>query len=512
MTHAKINSKSRTPKLQLKYLPKDVLKVMNGLPRDPILDLMENSGPGRNFAAPEPVLRAYYLSRLPETWVPERPHKVWKQLKGDWRNLAGMCGFEQVPCWETFRKRFKLLAEEYGNETTIRLFEIKKELEKRKIGKKALPIIAKHERPRRRDQEDCRSNYQDRKERIDNATSLFELIAAGGTEELAELFFIKTRWGDGQPRCPRPTCGSGHVEEEVGEQLRRWVCLECEDPFDVKTGTVFEGTWYSLRAILWAAYFMLQLPFGMPSLDLAYLLKEDGRRLSHKDAVDLTHRIQTALMERYPVFGVSVQSDSSLMGYANGVQANVIAVVDPLTRLVRAEPIYGPVNQTNSSRFHDKYVDKKARMFTDSTEAYVDEDRRETVNHSKGEFARRGKWGDLVSTNLDENLWSTFQEMLDRRRAVTATYLPLYLTEHMWRYNHRSEPTVEQLQAFIRNAHDVVLRGDEKPCDAGEVDKELAVQLALHPPHSKGVKARKRKRRSRIKKGEGFMQPRLDLD
>ena len=140
VTHAKFNFKSRTPKLQLKYLPKDVLKVMNGLPRDPVLDLMENSGPGRKFAAPEPVLRAYYLSRLPETWVPEKPHAVWSQLKENWRNLAGLCGFEQVPSWETFRKRFKLLAEEYGNEITIRQFEILQELEKRNIGKKALPV------------------------------------------------------------------------------------------------------------------------------------------------------------------------------------------------------------------------------------------------------------------------------------------------------------------------------------------------------------------------------------
>ena len=117
-----------------------------------------------------------------------------------------------------------------------------------------------------------------------------------------------------------------------------------------------------------------------------------------------------------------------------------------------------------------------------------------------------------MGTNLNENFWSTLQEMLDRRRTVTAAYFPLYLAEHMWRYNHRSEPIRDQLQAFIRNAHDVVLRGDDKPCDAGEVDKELGVQLALHPPHSKGVKARKRKRRSRIKKSMDFTQPRLDGD
>ena len=104
---------------------------------------------------------------------------------------------------------------------------------------------------------------------------------------------------------------------------------------------------------------------------------------------------------------------------------------------------------------------------------------------------------------------STFQEFLDRRRAVTVAYLPLYLAEHQWRYNHRSEPVIDQLQAFIRNAHDVVLRGDGKPGDPLEVESMLAVQLALHPPHSGAEKARNRERRSRLAKKEVVQQLRL---
>ena len=102
--------------------------------------------------------------------------------------------------------------------------------------------------------------------------------------------------------------------------------------------------------------------------------------------------------------------------------------------------------------------------------------------------------------------------MLDRRRSVSALYFPLYLAEHMWRYNHRSESTFEQLQAVVRNARDVVLNGDDKPCDAREVEAELGVQLVLHRPHSKEVKARDRKKRSRIKESKDFTQPRLEGD
>ena len=141
MTHAFPQSIQDKPKLQLKYDPKDVLRVMDILPRDRVLDFMENSGPGRQPAAQEPILRAYYLSRLAETWVPKNPHAVCRLLKANWRNLADLCGFQQVPGCETVRKRFKLLEEEYGNELTNRQLEIQQELEKRRLGKKTLPII-----------------------------------------------------------------------------------------------------------------------------------------------------------------------------------------------------------------------------------------------------------------------------------------------------------------------------------------------------------------------------------
>ena len=109
------------------------------------------------------------LSRLAETWVPQKPHAVHRLLKENWRNLADMCGFQQVPCWETFRRRVKAIEAEYGNEITIRQVEIQRELRKRDLGKKALPIIAKHQHPKRRNVEGPRSNHHHRKGRINNA-------------------------------------------------------------------------------------------------------------------------------------------------------------------------------------------------------------------------------------------------------------------------------------------------------------------------------------------------------
>ena len=133
---------------------------------------------------------------------------------------------------------------------------------------------------------------------------------------------------------------------------------------------------------------------------------------------------------------------------------------------------------------------------------------RQHVNHAKRQFVSDGEEaGERVGTNLDEDFWSTLQEMLDRRRAVSSEYLPLYLGEYLRRYNHRGEPVLNQLQAFVRNAHDVVVRGDDKPCDEWEAEKVLPAQLALLLP--KAVRARNKKKRSRIGKERNLTQPRL---
>ena len=379
-------------------------------------------------------------------------------------------------------------------------------------GKKALPIIAKHQLPRRRDQEAPRSNHQHRKGRIDNALGLFDLIKEAGTDELAESFFIMARWPDGKATCPRPGCGSDRVVDQPGGQLQQWLCRDCEERFDIKTGTVFAGTQYALRTILVAAYCMLQIPCGLSALVLACVLKQEGRQLSHQVVLDITHRIQTALIEPSPRFAGPVQIDDSLMGYAKGVRTNVIAGVDTSTGRVYAKPIYGPVNQVNSGQFIDDHVEEEGDIYTDSAKNLPEKlRRRQKVNHAHRQFARDGEEeGERVSTNRAENLWSTFQEFLDRRRAVAAQYLPLYLAEHMWRYNHASEPTLEQLQAFIRNSHHVVLRGDDK-LHSGDrsVEDELAVQLELHPPHPKSPKARDKAKRSSSNKKRGVSQQKM---
>ena len=426
-------------------------------------------------------------------------------------DLAGQCGFNEVPCWETFRARFKLLEEKYGNQIAVRQGKILQGLERAKVGKKALTAISGHRKSKRVGLKGDRNNHVDRKAAIKKSMPLRAMIRATATKGQVNQLFFQGRWPDGKPRCPRGDCGSDRVVEEPGEQPPRWVCLDCEERFDIKTRTTFEGARHSLETIFDVAYLMLQIPFGMPSEIVPLLVEDEDRRLSHKDSVYLTHRIQTALVERLPIFDGPAQYDTSLLGYADGVEIHVHVLVDVPTRQARAEITYGPVTKAQAGRFIYKYLKEDGILFTDTTKACPDSPYREMVNHAICEFSRASELapGYFVNTNLPENFWSTFKNLIDRRRGIAVVYLPLYLAEHMWRYNHRDESTEEQLQKFIRNAHDVVLRGDDKPCDVGEVEGKLAALGKFVPPPSRASRVHRRRPRSRRKKENDFMQLRL---
>ena len=200
------------------------------------------------------------------------------------------------------------------------------------------------------------------------------------------------------------------------------------------------------------------------------------------------------------------------MGYAAGVSANVLGAVDIASGRAYVEPAYGPVNLQTYSEFIEGCVDEEAELHSDSAKNIPEKPRhRKKVNHARREFARDDEdGGPRISTNRAENAWSNGQETFDRRRSVSAQYLPLYLAEDMWRYNHSSEPTVDQLQAFICNAHEVVLRGDDRLLYGDRsVREELAVQLALLPPNPKERKARAKARRAPSSKKPPSRQMRM---
>jgi len=62
----------------------------------------------------------------------------------------------------------------------------------------------------------------------------------------------------------------------------------------------------------------------------------------------------------------------------------------------------------------------------------------QTVSHREGEYVRG-----IVHTNSMENFWSLLKRgIIGTYHNVSKKYLPLYLNEFQWRFNHRKDPDI----------------------------------------------------------------------
>ncbi len=60
------------------------------------------------------------------------------------------------------------------------------------------------------------------------------------------------------------------------------------------------------------------------------------------------------------------------------------------------------------------------------------------VRHSQGEYVR----GEVHTNNI-ESLWSLLKRgVIGTYHNVSKKYLPLYLNEFSWRFNHRKDPDI----------------------------------------------------------------------
>jgi transposase-like protein len=86
----------------------------------------------------------------------------------------------------------------------------------------------------------------------------------------------------------------------------------------------------------------------------------------------------------------------------------------------------------NVERVIEKHVKKGSRVFTDTAPLYSaieTEYRRETVNHSKGEYVRG-----VVHTNTIEGFWSNVQ------RGISGTYVHVsskHFQKYLWEFEYR---------------------------------------------------------------------------
>ena len=252
-------------------------------------------------------------------------------------------------------------------------------------------------------------------------------------------------WPEG-PLCPH--CGNAdperiHKNGRAKARARASIkCRECEKPFSVTVGTVFESSHVPLNKWLYATH---KLNSGKKGTSAHQLHRELG--VSYKTAWFMAHRIREAMPPVTPHGGEGkiIEADETVVGgkgknrrYAPGSKkATVLSLVERgggvrSTRIASVSP-------KSLRPAIVKVASRKSRLMTDDAVWYtrIGEEfaSHESTEHAKGEYVR----GD-VHTNTVEGFFSILKcGIIGTYHHVSEEHLPHYLAEFDFRYNHRAK-------------------------------------------------------------------------
>lgn len=282
-------------------------------------------------------------------------------------------------------------------------------------------------------------------------------------EEAARKHYEGVRWPNGRV-CPH--CGTiGNSVELQGKSTRPGVykCRDCEKPFTVTVGTLFESSHIPLHKWMLAVHLLTSSKKGMSAHQLWRMLGFG----SYRTAWFMAHRIRESYRDLFPEetgplggSGKIVEADETFIG---GKEKNKHrskrkhlgtgaigkrAVFGLLERggKVRSQYVPAVVSAKTLRPVLVAQVDRKSTLVTDSAGQYVilgkEFKRHEAVNHEAGEYVR----GD-AHTNTIEGYFSIL------KRGITGVYhhvsqqhLKRYLAEFDFRYNERSAVGVEDAE------------------------------------------------------------------
>jgi transposase-like protein len=264
-------------------------------------------------------------------------------------------------------------------------------------------------------------------------------------ENAARKHLEKLLWPEG-PFCPH--CGNAdpkRIHKLKGKSTRAGVykCRECEKPFSVTVGTVFESSHVPLNKWVYATHLLTASKKGISSHQLMRMLD-----VSYKTAWFMSHRIREgmrpATLTPMGGSGKIVEADETYIGQQEGLKTDV-------SRYHNKNMVVTLVERGGSARsFHTdghsiasivpivrQNVRRESRLMTDKALHYrrVGEEFAEhgTVAHERDEYVR----GEIHS-NTVENYYSIFKRgMKGIYQHCSEKHLHRYLSEFDFRYSNR---------------------------------------------------------------------------
>lgn len=267
-------------------------------------------------------------------------------------------------------------------------------------------------------------------------------------DEVAAFAYVEAHLWPNGPVCP--FCGETEKVGRLNGKTTRpglCKCYACKKPFTVRMGTIFESSHLALRLWLQVIHLMCASKKGIATRQVQRML-----RCSMKTAWHLTHRVRLAMAPgkgEGPIGGAGkiVEADEAFLTNSPKTRKrpgyqHKIAVLSLVERegQIRSVVLDAPPSKATIVPILQQHVHPDSTLHTDGAQYYKGlwaVAKHESVDHSKGEYARKDERG-TVHVNTLEGFFSVFKRgMIGVYQHVESQHLERYVAEFDFRQNTR---------------------------------------------------------------------------
>lgn len=293
--------------------------------------------------------------------------------------------------------------------------------------------------------------------------NLIEVTKNYNTQAKCLKLLEQLRWGK-TVKCT--FCSSKNVKS-IKTEKGRYSCKNCNKSFSVIVGTIFEETRLPLPKWFQIITLMLNAKSGISAKEI-----ERNLGITYKTAYYACMRIRIGmLMEETKLNGIIEMDESYFGGIArsnnNTIDDNQISIATTSNKRGRGTNKISVVGMVQrKGQVVTKVIEKLTKrnllamlktyakkdnsiLITDGFRSYAELEKyidRLVINHSK-QYSKG-----IVHINTIEGYWSYVKNGIKGSfRAISKKYLPIYLVEFEWKYNHRNYRG-NQLEKYLKNA------------------------------------------------------------
>lgn len=284
------------------------------------------------------------------------------------------------------------------------------------------------------------------------------------SDEECERVFVRLRWDNSEPHCPR--CGAMTIYQSRRDGCLRYQCKACNKDFSLTSGTLFASRKLPLRGYLMAIAIFCNEVKGKSMLALS---RDLGT--SYKAAFVLAHKLREAMASEVRQTAIGGQDKAAEVdgAYFGGYVKPANRREDRRDRRKRANRSgkrrvvviireRGPEGKTlpgvfaseaDALNFIRLRVAPQTRLYADEAAAWNDLHARfelHRINHQEAYSIPEQQ----ISTNEAESFFSRMRRAeIGHHHHVAGPYLIRFAQEAAWRENHRRERNGDQVDRIV---------------------------------------------------------------